>query len=92
MEKDDSLLCKKYIFWSVKIEKIDLADPWTRKWYLTQVLTYGRMEDIIRLDVEEIENNLDKLNLRSEINRLWRHYFAERKSIQNSDSSSKRIS
>ncbi len=81
MEKDDSLLYKKYIFWSVKPEKVDLTDPWTRKWYLTQVLTHGKMEDIIRLDVEEIEKSMDELNLRSEIDRLWRHYFAERKSI-----------
>ncbi len=80
MARDNSLLLKKYIFWSVKPENIDLNDPWTRKWYLKQVITHGRMEDIIILDDEEIERNLDQLNLPKEIDRLWRHYFAERKS------------
>jgi len=34
MKKDNNLLSKKYIFWSVKPEKLNISDPWTRKWYL----------------------------------------------------------
>ena len=92
MKKDNNLLFKKYTFWSVKPEKLNISDPWTRKWYLKQVLTYGRLEDIACLDFEEIKNSLDELNLPKEIDRLWRHYFAEQKVTASLNSASKRIS
>jgi len=35
---------KGYIVWSK--DKINLKDPFQRKWYIKQTLTYGRTEDI----------------------------------------------
>jgi len=92
MNKNNNLLSKKYIFWSVKPERLNISDSWTRKWYLKQVLTYGRLEDIASLNFEEIKNSLDELSLPKEIDRLWRHYFAEQKITPNPNSASKRIS
>ncbi len=64
---------KRYIVWSKN--EIDLADPWQRKWYLQQVLTHGRAEDIAELDWEEIKQLLPELNLPKEVRRLWEDYF-----------------
>ncbi len=64
---------KRYIVWSKN--KIDLNDSWQRKWYIKQVLTYGRSEDITQLDWEEVRMMLDELNLTPDIKRLWENYF-----------------
>ena len=64
---------KRYIVWSKN--KIDLNDSWQRKWYIKQVLTYGRSEDIAQLDWEEVRIMLDELNLTPDIKRLWENYF-----------------
>jgi len=64
---------KRYIVWSKN--KIDLNDSWQRKWYIKQVLTYGRSEDIAQLDWEEVRMMLDELNLTPDIKRLWENYF-----------------
>ncbi|MBU4292597.1 MAG: hypothetical protein KJ770_00915 [Actinobacteria bacterium] len=64
---------KRYIVWSKN--KIDLNDNWQRKWYIKQVLTYGRSEDIAQLDWEEVRMMLDELNHTPNIKRLWENYF-----------------
>ena len=64
---------KRYIVWSKN--KIDLNDKWQKKWYIKQVLTYGRSEDVAQLDWEEIRMMLDELNLTPDIKRLWENYF-----------------
>ena len=64
---------KRYIVWSKN--KIDLNDNWQKEWYIKQVLTYGRSEDIAQLDWEEVRIMLDELNLTSDIKRLWENYF-----------------
>ncbi|MBU2562854.1 MAG: hypothetical protein KJ568_00220 [Actinobacteria bacterium] len=64
---------KRYIVWSKN--KIDLNDSWQRKWYIKQVLTYGRSEDIAQLDWEKVRMMLDELNLIPNIKRLWENYF-----------------
>lgn len=64
---------KRYIVWSKK--EIDLKDDWQKKWYLRQVLTYGRAEDIAELDWEEIKFLLPKLDLPRDVKRLWESYF-----------------
>lgn len=64
---------KIYIIWSTR--KINLDDPWQKKWYLSQVLTHGRAEDIAELDWEEIKNNLNNLSLPPLIKKLWESYF-----------------
>lgn len=37
-----------YNLWSK--EQIDLTDDWQRRWYIRQVLLYGRAEDVARQD------------------------------------------
>ncbi len=64
---------KRYIVWSKN--KIDLNDSWQKKWYVKQVLTYGRTEDVSLLDWKEIEIMLDDLDLTPDIKRLWENYF-----------------
>lgn len=64
---------KRYIVWSTK--KVDLDDPWQRKWYIRQVLTHGRAEDIAELDWEEVRSVLKEIVLPSPVRRLWESYF-----------------
>ncbi len=63
----------RHIVWST--DKIDLSDPFQRKWFIRQVLTHGRAEDIKKLDLDEVEKLLDELNLPGDIYRLWKAYF-----------------
>lgn len=67
------MITKRYINWSK--ENINLQDPFMRKWYIKQVLTYGRAEDISLLDWNEIEKLLPELDLPVHIKRLWENYF-----------------
>jgi len=69
---------KRYIVWSADKE-IDLSDPWQKKWYIKQVLTYGREEDIAELDWEEVKKSLPELDLPEHIKSLWEDYFASKK-------------
>lgn len=64
---------KRYIVWSKN--EIDLKDPFQRKWYIKQVLTHGRAEDIADLDWEEVRKLLPELELPTNILRLWKNYF-----------------
>ncbi len=64
---------KRYIVWSK--DEIDLNDPFQRKWYIKQVLTYGRTEDIVALDWDEVKRLLPELDLPLHVRRLWENYF-----------------
>ena len=66
---------ERYIVWSK--ERLDLSDPWQRRWYIKQVLLHGRAEDIAALDWEEIRELLPQLDLPPEFRRLWEEYFAD---------------
>ena len=64
---------KRYIVWSKK--EIDLSDPFQKKWYIKQVLSYGKAEDVALLDWQEVKSFLPELNLPEERKRLWEDYF-----------------
>ncbi len=64
---------KRYIVWSKN--EIDLEDPWQRKWYIQQVLTHGRAEDVAQLDWEEISMLIKEMSLPLEVKGLWEDYF-----------------
>ncbi|RMF87164.1 MAG: hypothetical protein D6736_13420 [Nitrospinota bacterium] len=66
----------RHIVWST--DTLDLGDPFQRRWYMRQVLLYGRTEDIRRLDLDELARHLSDLNLPSHVESLWR-VFLERK-------------
>jgi hypothetical protein len=62
-----------YIVWSK--DQIDLSDPFQRRWYIQQVLTHGRMEDVRALDLDEIESVLDELIMPEDVRSLWQHFL-----------------
>jgi lysyl-tRNA synthetase class II len=64
---------KRYIVWSKS--EIDLSDPWQRKWYISQVLTHGRAEDVAELDWEEVKSILKEIILPASVRRLWEDYL-----------------
>jgi hypothetical protein len=66
--------------WSA--EKINLNDPFQRRWYLRQVLLYGKSQDIRNLDLNHVEQELDSLDLPEEIDSLWRRFIESRNASQ----------
>jgi hypothetical protein len=68
---------KRHIVWSKN--EIELSDSWQRKWYIQQVLTHGRAEDVAELNWEEVKSLLKDLNLPQPIKRLWEGYFNAKK-------------
>ncbi len=65
---------KRYIVWSTEKE-LDLNDPYLRRWYILQVLTHGRAEDVASLNWDEIKELLPELNLPEVVKNLWEDYF-----------------
>ena len=68
---------KRYIVWSKN--EIDLEDAWQRKWYIKQILSHGRAEDIAQLDWEEVKLLLFELDLPENVRTLWKSYFNAKK-------------
>jgi hypothetical protein len=58
-----------YIVWST--DHIDLSDPFQRRWYIQQVLTHGRAEDIRTL-------NPDEIILPEDVRSLWQRFLEAR--------------
>lgn len=67
---------KTYIVWSNR--DLGLSDPWQERWYLQQVLTRGRAEDVSALDWDEARRVLPELDPPREVRRLWESQFARR--------------
>jgi hypothetical protein len=63
----------RHIAWSS--DEVDLSDPFQRRWYLRQVLTHGRVEDIRSLNLAKIEGELENLDLPPEVYSLWKSYL-----------------
>ncbi len=62
-----------YIVWST--DRLQLDDPFQRRWLLKQTLTHGRAEDIRKLSLAEIALELENLNLPEEVYSLWKRYL-----------------
>ena len=62
-----------HIVWST--DQVDLSDPFQRRWYLQQVLTHGRAEDIRSLHLDEVEAALESLNLPEDVRSLWQRFL-----------------
>jgi hypothetical protein len=60
-------------------DKLDLRDPFQKRWLLRQTLMHGTAQDIRKLDFEEIKRELDDLYLPKEIDSLWRRYFVTKR-------------
>ncbi|NCQ56041.1 hypothetical protein GW797_07430 [Candidatus Parcubacteria bacterium] len=63
----------RHLVWST--DKVDLQDPFQKRWLLRQTLMHGRAEDIRGLDLSEIKQALKDLALPPEIESLWRRYL-----------------
>jgi hypothetical protein len=63
----------RHIVWST--DKLDLRDPFQKRWLLRQTLVYGTAKDIRALDLGEIKKQLDDLDLPKDIESLWRRYL-----------------
>jgi len=63
----------RHIVWST--DKVDLRDPFQRRWLLRQTLMRGRAEDVRALELAEIKRELDELDLPENIQGLWRRYL-----------------
>lgn len=68
----------RHIVWST--DRVDLADPFQRRWYIRQVLLHGRTEDVRKLDLDEVASQLKDLNLPPHLHRLWRDFLEVRAS------------
>jgi hypothetical protein len=66
----------RHIVWST--DRLDLADPFQRRWYIRQVIEHGRAEDVARLDLDEVERLLDELNLPPDLHSLWSRFLEYR--------------
>ena len=65
-----------HIVWST--DRVDLDDPFQRRWYLKQVLTHGLADDIRQLNLDEVKRELDALDLPPVIYSLWKSFFESR--------------
>ena len=63
----------RHIVWST--DRVDLSDPFQNRWYLRQVIMYGRSEDISTLDFHEVRQELDALDLPLDLYQLWKKFF-----------------
>ncbi len=65
-----------YIVWST--DHVDLSDPFQRRWYIQQVLTHGRAEDIRSLNLDQIAEVLDEITLPEDVRSLWQCFLETR--------------
>jgi hypothetical protein len=70
----------RHLVWST--DRLDLSDPFQRRWLLRQILTHGKEEDIRNLDLDEVERELDDLDLPPHIDSLWRLFLGEKNAKQ----------
>jgi hypothetical protein len=63
----------RHIVWST--DKLNLHDPFQKRWLLRQTLMHGTAQDIRALDFGEIKKQLDELDLPKDIESLWRRYL-----------------
>ena len=66
----------RHLAWSTA--ELNIADPFQRRWLLQQTLTHGTADDIRRLDLDEVAQQIDQLQLPADIERLWRTFLKTR--------------
>jgi hypothetical protein len=64
----------RYIVWSTN--EVNLSDLFQRRWYIRQVLLYGREQDVRQLDKAELATLIDELHLPESIYQLWKRYLS----------------
>ena len=71
---------RRHIVWST--DRLDLADPFQRKWYIRKVIEHGRAEDVAGLDLDEVARLLDELHLRPDLWSLWARFLEHRQAVR----------
>lgn len=71
----DLLVDKKHIVWYAKVTASKLKNPWYQRWFLGEVLSHGRSEDIAKLDWKAIYQALPVLDIPQNVRSLWKNYF-----------------
>ena len=71
-----SLPAPPHVIWSCDPSRLDPDDPWTRRWWITQVLVHGRWDYVKALDWDEVRQLLPELRLPERVRGLWEYYFA----------------
>jgi hypothetical protein len=66
----------RYIVWST--DQIDLSDPFQHRWYIQQVLTHGRAEDIRSLTIDQVAEWFDLFTLPNNVGSLWERFLEMR--------------
>ena len=66
----------RHIAWST--DRVDLADPFQRKWYIRQIIEHGKAEDVAELDLDEVARLLEELNLPPYLDSLWARFLEPR--------------
>lgn len=75
-----TIVPRRHIVWST--DRLDLADPFQRKWYIRQVIEHGRAEDVAGLDLDEVARLLDELSLPPHLHNLWTRFLEQRHAAQ----------
>jgi hypothetical protein len=63
----------RHIVWST--DRLDLSDPFQRRWYMRQVILHGRSEDIRGLNFQEVRRELDALGLPPDLYQFWKKFL-----------------
>jgi hypothetical protein len=66
----------RHLVWST--DRLDLADPFQRKWYIRQIIEHGKAKDVASLDLDEVACLLDELNLPPHLHSLWSRFLESR--------------
>ena len=66
----------RHVAWST--DRLDLVDPFQRRWYIRQVIEHGIAEDIAELDLDEVARLLAELNLPPSLHSLWARFLESR--------------
>jgi hypothetical protein len=74
--KPEVITPPRHIVWST--DRVDLGDPFQRRWYIRQVLLHGRAKDVRGLDLDEVASLLNGLRLPPHLHRLWKGFLESR--------------
>jgi hypothetical protein len=69
------ILAPRHIVLDGAADRLDLADPFQRKWYIRQVIEHGKAADVANLDLAEVARLLDGLNLPPHLRSLWSRFL-----------------
>jgi len=69
---------EKEIFWDYDLQKIDLRDPETKKWYLRRKLGFGDFSNVRERDLKKY---LPELQIDPSLKQLLSKYFKSDASI-----------